>query len=138
MVEKNEKFSSVKKQSVLLSTEADHRLSSLTNPLTTDSDSGSLIDIIDSGVEYSDAGLHDADFKKVVRILAKTLTQIEREIVFLKHGISEDGDISEEGFSEIANKMERTPESIRVKYKKALRKMQAYGRRIGLKGYDVM
>jgi len=138
MVEKNDKYSSVKKQSILLSSEADNRLSSLTNPLTSDSDSGSLIDIIDSGVEYSDAGLHDADFKKVVKILSKALTPSERDIVFWKHGISEEGDVMEEGFHEIARRMERTPESIRVRYKKALRKMQAYGRRISLRDYDVM
>lgn len=138
MIEKNEKYSSVKKESILLSSEADNRLSSLTNPLTSDSDSGSLIDVLDSGVDYSDAGLRDGDLKKVIRILSRVLTQIERDIVFWKHGISNDDNVLEEGFSEIARRLERTPESIRVRYKKALRKMQAYGRRISLRDYDVM
>lgn len=138
MIEKNDKYSSVKKESILMSSEADHRLASLTNPLTSDSDSGSLIDVIDSGVEYSDAGLRDGDFKKVIRILSKVLTNTERDIVFWKHGISEDDNVMEEGFSEIAKRLERTPESIRVRYKKALKKMQVYGRRISLRDYDVM
>lgn len=138
MIEKNEKYSSVKKESIMMSSEADHRLASLTNPLTSNSDSGSLIDIIDSGVEHSDAGLRDGDFKKVIRILSKSLTDIERDIVFLKHGISDNGNVMEEGFPEIAKRLERTPESIRQKYKKALKKMQAYGRRISLRDYDVI
>jgi DNA-directed RNA polymerase sigma subunit (sigma70/sigma32) len=121
-----------------MSSEADHRLASLTNPLTSNSDSGSLIDIIDSGVEHSDAGLRDGDFKKVIRILSKSLTDIERDIVFWKHGISDNGNVMEEGFPEIAKRLERTPESIRQKYKKALKKMQAYGRRISLRDYDVI
>jgi RNA polymerase primary sigma factor len=138
MIEKNEKYSSVKKESIMMSSEADHRLASLTNPLTSNSDSGSLIDIIDSGVEHSDAGLRDGDFKKVIRILSKSLTDIERDIVFWKHGISDNGNVMEEGFPEIAKRLERTPESIRQKYKKALKKMQAYGRRISLRDYDVI
>ncbi len=138
MVEKNEKFSSVKKESILMSTEADHRLASLTNPLTSDSDSGSLIDIIDSGEGQSDAGLNEGDFKKVVRILSKALTPIERDIVFWKHGISDTPNSLEEGFGEIAKRLERTPESIRQKYKKALKKMQIYGRRISIRDYDIM
>jgi RNA polymerase primary sigma factor len=138
MIEKNEKYSSVKKESIMMSSEADHRLASLTNPLTSNSDSGTLIDIIDSGVEHSDAGLRDGDFKKVIRILSKSLTDIERDIVFWKHGISDNGNVMEEGFPEIAKRLERTPESIRQKYKKALKKMQAYGRRISLRDYDVI
>ena len=138
MIEKNEKYSSVKKESIMMSSEADHRLASLTNPLTSNSDSGSLIDIIDSGVEHSDAGLRDGDFKKVIRILSKSLTDIERDIVFWKHGISDNGNVMEEGFPEIAKRLGRTPESIRQKYKKALKKMQAYGRRISLRDYDVI
>ncbi len=138
MVEKNEKFSSVKKESILMSTEADHRLASLTNPLTSDSDSGSLIDIIDSGVDQSDAGLKDGDLKKVIRILSKVLSPVERDIVFWKHGISDEPNGLEEGFPEIARRLERTQESVRQRYKKALRKMKAYGRRIGIFDYDVM
>lgn len=138
MVEKNEKFSSVKKESILMSTEADHRLASLTNPLTSDSDSGSLIDIIDSGVDQSDAGLKEGDLKKVIRILSKVLSPVERDIVFWKHGISDEPNGLEEGFPEIARRLERTQESVRQRYKKALRKMKAYGRRIGIFDYDVM
>ena len=138
MVEKNEKFSSVKKESILMSTEADHRLASLTNPLTSDSDSGSLIDVIDSGVDQSDEGLKEGDIKNVIRILSKALSPVERDIVFWKHGISDEPNCLEEGFPEIARRLERTPESIRQKYKKALKKMQIYGRRISIRDYDVM
>lgn len=138
MVEKNDKYSGVKKESILMSAEADHKLSSLTNPLTADSDSGSLIDVIDSGIDYSDAGLAETDFKKVVRLLSKVLTPTERNMVFWKHGISDGDNVMEEGFPEIARRLERTTENVRVNYKKALKKMQAYGRRIRIRDYDVM
>ncbi len=139
MVANNEKYASTKKESLLLSNLADNRLASLTNPLTSDSDSGSLLDILDSGYDYSDEGLNDGDFKSIIRMLSKALTEIEKEIVFKKHGILGNGQYGfEESFGEIADKMERTPESIRQKYKKALRKMWAYARKSGIKMHDVM
>ena len=139
LVSKNEKYASTKKESLLLSTQADQKLASLTNPLTSDSDSGSLIDILDSGVDHSDEGLKGGDFKKIIKILSKALTETERDIVFKKHGISDDNIYCfEESFGEIAIRLERTPESIRQKYNKSLSKMWAYARRIGIRIYDVM
>lgn len=123
----------------MLSNLADQRPASLTNPLTSDADSGSLIDVIDSGVDSSDEGLNGDDFKKMVKMLSKVLTPVERDIVFKKHGISENNPYCfEESFGEIAIQLERTPESIRQKYNKSLRKMWAYARRSGIKIHDVM
>jgi RNA polymerase primary sigma factor len=139
LVSNNDKYASTKRESILLSTQADQRLSSLSNPLTSDSDSGSLIDILDSGVDHSDEGLKDGDFKKIIRILSKALTDTERDIVFKKHGIS-DGKVYcfEESFDEIAIRLERTPEGIRQKYNKSLKKMCFYGEKIGIYIYDVL
>ena len=139
LVSNNDKYASTKKESVLLSTQADQRLSSLSNPLTSDSDSGSLIDILDSGVDHSDEGLKDGDFKKIIRILSKALTDTERDIVFKKHGIYQDNqDSFEKSFSEIAVYLEITPEAIRQKYIKSLKKMCLYGKKIGIHIYDVL
>lgn len=139
LVSNNDKYASTKRESILLSTQADQRLSSLSNPLTSDSDSGSLIDILDSGVDHSDDGLKDVDVKKIIMILSKALNNLEKDIVFKKHGISQDNqDSFEKSFSEIAVYLEITPEAIRQKYIKSLKKMCLYGKKIGIHIYDVL
>ena len=139
LVSNNDKYASTKRESILLSTQADQSLSSLSNPLTSDSDSGSLIDILDSGVEHSDDGLKDGDAKKIIMILSKALNNLEKDIVFKKHGIYQDNqDSFEKSFSEIAVYLEITPEAIRQKYIKSLKKMCLYGKKIGIHIYDVL
>jgi hypothetical protein len=72
-------------------------------------------------------------------ILSKALNNLEKDIVFKKHGIAQDNqDSFEKSFNEIAIHLEVTPEAIRQKYTKSLKKMCLYGKKIGIHIYDVL
>jgi RNA polymerase primary sigma factor len=139
MLQGNEKYSGAQRESLIMSMEADKKVVSISSSITADSDSGDLIDIMDSKSCHTDDVLIDGDVKKIIMILSKALNNLEKDIVFKKHGISQDNqDSFEKSFNEIAIHLEVTPEAIRQKYAKSLKKMCLYGKKIGIHIYDVL
>lgn len=139
MLQGNEKHSGAQRESLIMSMEADKKVVSISSSITSDSDSGDLIDIMDSKSCHTDDVLIDGDVKKIIMILSKALNNLEKDIVFKKHGIYQDNqDSFEKSFSEIAVYLEITPEAIRQKYTKSLKKMCLYGKKIGIHIYDVL
>jgi RNA polymerase primary sigma factor len=139
MLQGNEKHSGAQRESLIMSMEADKKVVSISSPITADSDSGDLIDIMDSKSCHTDDVLIDGDVKKIIMILSKALNNLEKDIVFKKHGIAQDNqDSFEKSFNEIAIHLEVTPEAIRQKYTKSLKKMCLYGKKIGIHIYDVL
>jgi RNA polymerase primary sigma factor len=134
--EKNEKYKSLRRDALFSATLADYKPSSFSNPVSSDSDSMTLLDIIKSDAVEPDSEILQNDFSKMVIDLAETLLPLERDIVYRRHGLF-DYDGEPQGFPEIGRAYGHSGENVRCKYMKAMRKLKVQARRLSIKHHDI-
>lgn len=137
-IKKLDKFSRIKTSIIHDAIGADSKPTSLDSPLGDEAGSSSLIDIIDSGDCYSDEKVESNQKNSILLKLIEVLDSQEAEIILRKHGIAP-YDEQEESFSRIAINMGigLTPESIRIKYTRGIRKMCKYAHKLNYKISDI-
>ena len=137
-IKKLDKFSRIKTSIIHDAIGADSKPTSLDSPLGDEAGSSSLIDIIDSGDCYSDERVESNQKNSILLKLIEVLDSQEAEIILRKHGIAP-YDEQEESFSRIAINMGigLTPESIRIKYTRGIRKMCKYAHKLNYKISDI-
>ena len=137
-INKLDKFSRIKTSIIHDAIGADSKPTSLDSPLGDEAGSSSLIDIIDSGDCYSDERVESNQKNSILLKLIEVLDSQEAEIILRKHGIAP-YDEQEESFSRIAINMGigLTPESIRIKYTRGIRKMCKYAHKLNYKISDI-
>lgn len=138
-IKKHEKFSRIKTNIIHNAIGADCRPSSFDTPLGDELGSGTLIDIMDSGEYYSDIETETNQSNFVLLKLTESLDSHETEIVLRRHGISPYDD-AEESFTQIAHDMGMglTSETVRLRYKAAIKKMTKYAQKLNYKMSDIL
>jgi RNA polymerase primary sigma factor len=137
-IKKLDKFSRIKTSIIHDAIGADSKPSSLDSPLGDESGASTLIDIMDSGDSYSDEKTETDQKNSILLKLTEVLNSEEAEIILRKHGVAP-YDNQEESFSRIAINMGvgLTPESIRIKYTRGIRKMGKYAHKLNYKISDI-
>ena len=110
-----------------------HRPASLDAPMTTDNESGSLIDVIAGDNNYNaDSAIENNDLQIELMRVINTLKQREQEILIHYYGLFGNRQMSLE---EIGSMFELTRERVRQIKEQALRRMKVRSRRTRLVEY---
>lgn len=111
---------------------SDAAVYSIDKPLG-DNEETTILDMYDGGGNDAERVLANESLQKTLEFLMDPLTPIEKEIVKRKHGI---GYFIAHDYATIASDYEYTPESIRLRYTKAMKKMKIWARKnkISLEG----
>lgn len=121
-------FSSVRYDNVLCAYSADLKPSSFDNPLSDETGSQTLLDILDSGSYYADEESDRLDSEFKFSELINVLNPMETEIVLRKHSIEpyDNSDSPYVSYSQISEDMGLgvSGEVVRLRYMKAIRKMK--------------
>jgi RNA polymerase primary sigma factor len=134
--EKKDKYKTLRRDALFSATVADYRPSSFSNPISSESDSMTLLDIIESGEKSSDDSVLQNDFNRILNDLIDNLSLMEKDIVFRRHGVGEyDGD--PHSFPDMGKIYSMSGENIRVKYQKAMRKLKIQAKRLSIKEHDI-
>ena len=104
---------------------SDFSMFSLDKPIGENEDS-TILDVYDSGDSTPEQIMTQNSQIQWVNVLMKALTPVEQDIVRRRHGI---GLVCASEFSTIGEYYEWTGEQVRLKYTRAIRKMQIWARR---------
>jgi RNA polymerase primary sigma factor len=131
----NPKLSSLREDVLRKAMYADIRPASFNNPLSSDS-TDTLLDIYDGGATPTDTKAVGDCAKEMLNNLTSELKYEFREIVLRRHGV--DNETGEpEGFKEIGASMGLTGETVRLRYKKAMKIMLIKARKYNYSIADV-
>lgn len=106
-------------------------VASLDSPISSDSDSSNLIDVIvNKNIENSDYLINDADIKDLMDNIMSVLSEREKKIINLHYGLNGHQPLS---LIEIGEKIEMSREGVRKIRAKALRILKVTMRKKGIK-----
>ena len=137
-IKKLDKFSRLKTNIIHNAIGADSRPNSLDAPLGDEVGASTLIDLIDSGEDYTDERMENNQKNSILLKLTEVLDSHETEIILRKYGIAP-YDEAEENYSQIAINMGMglTGETVRLRYMKGIKKMSKYAQQLNYKLADI-
>lgn len=134
--EKNPKFSSTDYKILNSASVADRRPASLDQELTNDRDSGTLLDVLEADGDKADEFVMKSNDKLTARVLMNCLTGVERGIVIRYFGLDDESGLGD-SVQSIASDIGYNVESVRVKLKKALKKMKERSIKLKMEKSDI-
>jgi RNA polymerase primary sigma factor len=137
-IKKLDKFSKIRPDMVKNAIVADFKPNSLDTPIGDEAGASTLIDLIDSGEDYTDERMENNQKNSILLKLTEVLDSHETEIILRKYGIAP-YDEAEENYSQIAINMGMglTGETVRLRYMKGIKKMSKYAQQLNYKLADI-
>jgi RNA polymerase primary sigma factor len=130
----DEKFKNLDSLNIESFLTADIKPHSLSASLSSDDDSTTWNDVIADQSESPEDFVLKSSGSEFLRELIHILSPLEQEIVIRYHGLN--GEILDETFDSISEKIGMSPQSAQQKYVKALKKLKIYARRNSIKRED--